>query len=310
MNAKQPSAEIAQWRAATNGHYSSPLRYPGGKQKLGAFFAKTLVENRVRNATFVEPFAGGAGAALYLLHLGAVSAVHLNDVDRAVFAFWYAVTRHNPRLRRDLSTIPITPAEWRRQKTIYRDRASAPLYELGLAALFLNRTNRSGILRAGMIGGNSQKGRWKLDARFDRNRVNERLERIGRFSPVIEVSNEDVRYTDDLSFGSGRRGFVYFDPPYVGKGQDLYVNHFSEDDHDDLCDRIQSIPSSVRWIVTYDDVPVIRTLYRGFVSRKIQLKYSADSYRDGSERMFFADGLSVPTLTEPRRALTIGRRNG
>jgi DNA adenine methylase len=276
------------------GQHSSPLRYPGGKQKLGPYFSKALSENPRRDTIFVEPFAGGAGAALHLLQLDVVRMIHLNDVDRAVFAFWHTITRHNAKLRRDLASLPITLAEWQIQKAIYRRRATAPLYELGLATLFLNRTNRSGILRAGVIGGMSQQGRWKLDARFDRARVIERIQQIGRLASRIELSNEDVRYVDDLTFGARRRAFVYFDPPYVGKGQDLYVNHFSDDDHGDLAYEIISMPSSTRWIITYDDVPLIRRLYRGFVSRKIRLRYTADSYHEGTERMFFADGLAVP----------------
>jgi DNA adenine methylase len=266
---------------------------------LGPYFAEVLELNRVRRSVFVEPFAGGAGAALYLLNQRLVSAIHLNDVDRAVFAFWHTVTRSNAKLRARIATIPVTRAEWIRQKAVYRERARAPLFDLGVATLFLNRTNRSGILRAGMIGGHSQAGRWKLNARFDRSRVLERIERIGRLASAISITNDDVRYVDDLTFGLRDRAIVYLDPPYVSKSQDLYVNHFSEDDHAELADTIRFSPSYLRWIVTYDDASLVRSLYKGYATRTLRLTYTADTHRHGRERMIFSDALHVPRPRNP-----------
>lgn len=293
---------VRSWSQAHPRRYVSPLRYPGGKQRFGPYFAELLRLNRIRRSIFVEPFAGGGGAALYLLNLGLVSAIHLNDVDRAVYAFWHTVTRFNARMLACVSRLPVTKTEWKRQKAVYLARANAPLFELGIATLFLNRTNRSGILRAGMIGGHSQAGRWKIDARFDRSRVLERLEEIGRVASAISVSNEDVRYVDDLTFGIRNRAFVYLDPPYVCKGHDLYVNNFSAEDHGELAAALRFAPQYLRWVATYDDAPLVRALYKGYVMQTIRLAYTADTHRHGTERIIFCDGLLLPDSRGAQRS--------
>src|SRR5690606_17713457 len=122
-------------------------------------------------ARYLEPFAGGAGVGLFLLQSGLVESVVLNDLDRSIYAFWYAVTRRNGALRKLVARTPITVREWDRQKAVQREKSSAPLLELGFSTLYLNRTNRSGILRAGMIGGREQAGNWGLDARFNKTVV-------------------------------------------------------------------------------------------------------------------------------------------
>jgi hypothetical protein len=89
-----------------------------------------------------------------------VESIALNDLDRAIYAFWYAATKRNLALRTLVARTPVTVQEWDRQKAVQREKKSAPLLELGFSTLFLNRTNRSGILRAGMVGGRAQKGKW------------------------------------------------------------------------------------------------------------------------------------------------------
>jgi len=48
---------------------------------------------------------------------------------------------------------PITPEEWRSQRSIYSRGSQNDTFSLGFATFFLNRTNHSGILNGGMIGG-------------------------------------------------------------------------------------------------------------------------------------------------------------
>ena len=68
-----------------------------------------------------------------------------------------------------MGAMAITPAERKRQKKIYAQGLEAGTLGLGFSTFFLNRTNHSGILNGGMIGGKAQTGDWKLDARFNRS---------------------------------------------------------------------------------------------------------------------------------------------
>ena len=56
--------------------FYSPLRYPGGKNKLAKFIAKICVDNDI-NGHYIEPYAGGASVSLYLLIEGKVKKLRL-----------------------------------------------------------------------------------------------------------------------------------------------------------------------------------------------------------------------------------------
>lgn len=273
--------------------YLAPLRYPGGKQRLGKFFENVIELNRMESPIYVEPFAGGAGVALHLLYRSLVRGVHLNDVDRSIYAFWYAATRRNADLIRMIRRCRISVSEWDRQREVQRSKAAASLLELGFSTLFLNRTNRSGILRGGIIGGRAQRGQWKIDARFNKHELISRIEAIGKNSRRITLTNYDCRSIDDLCFGTGTSSLVYFDPPYFHQGRHLYVNHFSEEDHSALAKSIARLRGT-KWIVTYDNSSETRRLYLRFRVRTFSLAHTAARYRIGSELIVASPYLRLP----------------
>ena len=45
----------------------SPLRYPGGKSILSPLLGNFIEINNLLDGIYIEPYAGGAGAALKLL---------------------------------------------------------------------------------------------------------------------------------------------------------------------------------------------------------------------------------------------------
>ena len=169
--------------------YYSPLRYPGGKGKLKTVMKHMLECSGKQGGTFIEPFAGGAAVSLSLLLEGTVSHIVLNDKDKAIFAFWSSILEETDRFINKIYTVPLTIEEWQKQRSILKDKDS-DRFSLGVAAFYLNRTNRSGILSAGAMGGKKQEGKWKLDARFNRNSLAKEL----------------------LQYGSNI--FMYLDPPY------------------------------------------------------------------------------------------------
>jgi DNA adenine methylase len=231
-----------------------------------------------------------------LLQAGLVESIALNDLDRAIYAFWYAATRRNLALRKLVARTPITVKEWERQKAVQREKASAPLLELGFSTLFLNRTNRSGILRGGIVGGRNQQGAWSLDARFNKSVIIERLAALHPY--VSRISLDCVDAVEFLSQSAGRskqRAFAYLDPPYFVKGRDLYLNRLTRDDHGALASYVKE-RLKCSWVVTYDDVHAVRKLYGGYRVRSFGLEYSADSRRKGREVLLASDNLTIPPV--------------
>jgi DNA adenine methylase len=275
----------------------TPLRYPGGKTRLAGFLAHVLDRPGWRGATYVEPYAGGAGAALSLLHSGVVARVVINDLDPCMFAFWRAAVDESSAMLHLLDSAPLTIAEWERQREIYRQRDTANLLELGFATFYLNRTNRSGVMNAGVIGGKEQRGKYKIDARYNKSELRARLEWIGENASRIKVSNLDgldvIR-----KYVSMKKAFSYIDPPYFAKGSFLYLNSFMERDHTALADLLRQARGA-RWILTYDDVPEIRRLYRGMYQGTFHLPYSAHVATRAKERMVLSDAVAALDAVMP-----------
>jgi DNA adenine methylase len=277
---------------------ASPLRYPGGKSGLSDFFGQTIKINRMRDPVYVEPYAGGAGAALELLFSERVSRIVLNDKDRCIFAFWKAILNQTEKFFDLLDSTPVTINEWQHQREIYEHPSRHSQLHLGFATFFLNRCNRSGILvTGGPIGGYDQKGKWKINARFNRAGLRERIERIVLYRDRIEVHNLDALdflRSEVRPITSKRNAcLVYLDPPYYAKGQELYLNSYSHADHVALV-RFLSRSRFFNWVLTYDDVSQIRRLYSHFNPKEIGLTYSAYMRRRGQELLIHDPRLLLP----------------
>ncbi|WP_244849847.1 DNA adenine methylase [Caballeronia sp. SL2Y3] len=282
--------------------YFSPLRYPGGKGKLTPFISRLLRLNGLEDGTYVEPYAGGAAVALELLILGKVRRIHINDLNRSIHAFWRSVLDCPDELCRMIADTPVTISEWQRQRAVQWDDKAGTL-ELGFSTFFLNRTNRSGIVnRGGVIGGLAQTGEWKIDARFNKRDLISRIERIADYSTKITLHNVDAeRLIKRLARSIAKKAFIYLDPPYYQKGQDLYLNYYCHNDHARLASTIAALPSHIRWMASYDNHPEIRALYSSFRQMTYSLSYSAAERYQGSEALIFADGLTIPAACQPMK---------
>jgi DNA adenine methylase len=272
----------------------SPLRYPGGKTQLAPLVIDLLRENDLFYCEYAEPFAGGSGLALQLLLDGYVTKLYLNDIDPSVYAFWSCVLRKTDALCERIQSVCITMDEWHRQREIYRGSRSNIL-DLGFATLFLNRTNRSGIIGGGVIGGKDQAGNYKLDCRFNRVDLANKVRRIAAASDRISLSKLDaLEFVTSVLPKMDKRGLVNLDPPYFGKGPELYTNFYNEEDHRALARAISKIKQ--RWIVTYDDEPVIRSLYGKFRVYASELNYFAQVKRIGTELLVLDPKLRPPAV--------------
>ena len=280
----------------------TPLRFPGGKTKIYPLVEAVLDLNGITGCAYSEPFCGGAGLATKLLVKGKVSKIILNDADPAIYSVWDVIVHHADDLCDFIETVPLSIPEWHRQREIYL-RGMAPSYELGKAAFYLNRTNRSGMLEGGVIGGQSQNGRYKIDARFNRSSLISKVRSIGSLADSIEIYNLDVsEFLENVAAGFSSETLLYLDPPYVAKGPGLYKSSFNEEKHRSVAADIKKY--SGKWMLTYDDNELVRQLYTPspdwpIAVGNVSVRYSATTERKrASEFLALGPGLLMPEKIE------------
>ena len=220
--------------------------------------------------------------------------VLINDISPHVFAFWTSVLSHTDELCRRIRDVPLSVQEWDRQKDIFRRPEEASTIALGVSCFYLNRTNRSGILNGGPIGGRNQKGKWRIDARFNRDNLIRRITKIADCASRIEVTRADaVDFLGERSDGFGEKDLIYVDPPYFDKGRMLYYDAYRPDDHAAVAELLLGLEGP-RWVVSYDDVDTIRSLYAFAPRLQYTIAYCARERTRGREVMFFSKGMAVP----------------
>ncbi|ELQ9311818.1 DNA adenine methylase [Serratia marcescens] len=253
--------------------FITPLRYPGGKGRLGPWLSELLRFNSISGGWYVEPYAGGAGAALFLLMRGYVNHIVINDIDPAIHAFWWSILNRNEDFLHLLEKTDVTMENWYEQKKIIENNNDYEPLAVGFAAFFLNRTNRSGILKGGVVGGKRQNGAYKIDARFNKVKLAERIKNIGKMRTHISLYNLDaIDLIDRVEHKLPKSSLVYLDPPYYIKGSQLYRNHYKHDDHEKIAERVKKLSTPV--LVTYDNCEQIREIYQGEKVREFSFHYS------------------------------------
>lgn len=271
----------------------TPLRYPGGKTKLYSFVRNILTANGLIGETYIEPFAGGAGLALKLLFNNDVRRIVINDFDPAIYSLWHSILNCSDEMKNLIQTTPLSVEEWERQKTIYLAGLNNNQVEYGFSALYLNRTNVSGIIQGGIIGGLNQTGKYLIDARFNRAALCEIISMIAQKREHIILTNMDAKdFLAPPSLNAYRKVFIYCDPPYVQKGSRLYKNSFSKQDHIALFETMQQCRR--KWLVTYDVCDLISQTYHKYRRSTIDIHYSAKAVRTAQEYAFFSDNLILP----------------
>ena len=251
---------------------------------------------------YIEPFAGGAGIAMGLLENGLVSDVVINDLDKGIYSFWRAVLSETDHFLEEIMHVPLKMDEWKRQRNICFNDNRKYSFELGFATFYMNRTNRSGIIKGGVIGGQEQSGNWKLDARFNREALIERIEKIAKKKAHIHLYNKDIgSFVENYVPKYADNGLIYFDPPYFDKGKQLYLNFFNYDDHIRIEKMIRE-KIKYDWIITYDDVPEIAHIYDGYNIKRYDLNYSVSEKRKASEIIIFSKNCVIPNEEELKQS--------
>lgn len=269
-------------------YHFSPLRYPGGKTCIFPFLGNVIKENKLDSVTYVEPFAGGAGAALALLFLEKVDRIVINDLDKAIYSFWVSAIFESEKFIKKIMNTPVDVKEWKKQKKV-NDDLKADIFDIGFSTFYLNRTNLSGVLDARPIGGLEQTGKWKIDARFNKEGLSDRIRQIAEYKNRITVLNEDGLKLIE-KYLNRKDVFIYLDPPYFEKGATLYLNHYQSNNHEALAKKLNENPNSF-WVLTYDDISSIRTLYSERRIVDFTLAYNVREARRGKELLILSDRL-------------------
>lgn len=262
----------------------SPLRYPGGKAKLVPFFKQLIEENNLKGTTYIEPFAGGANVALSLLIDKYVSHIIINDIDKSIYAFWKAILTNTNKFIQKIQECNLTIEEWNKQKEILKNADQHSDLSIAFAVFFLNRTNFSGVIQAGPIGGFAQTGKYKLDARFNKDVLIKKIQTISSYKKHITVTCKDALEVIDTAKAISNC-LIYLDPPYYIQGKRLYMNFYKHTNHATLATRIQKL--KVPFIITYDNVTQIKELYTDLETQEFLINYSAKTHTAASEVMFW-----------------------
>ncbi|MBI0154143.1 DNA adenine methylase [Gilliamella sp. W8128] len=273
-------------------HYS-PLRYPGGKSKFSPHIKNIIETNNIVGCDYYEIYAGGAGVALNLLIDGICKNIHINDADPAVYSFWKSAIYDTENFLRLLNDTPITIDEWYKQKEIINNPLNNSELNLGFSAFFLNRTNRSGILKGGVIGGKKQDGIYRIDNRFKKLDLIKKIQLISSWAKNIFVTNLDAsKLLTQINKTNNKNVFIYLDPPYYVKGQGLYRNYYNHDDHVKIREILDD--AQFHWLVSYDNNENIKEIYKQYRQREYSLNYSAQLKMKAKEIIIYSDSLKIP----------------
>ena len=275
--------------------FLTPLRQPGGKGRMGPWLSELLRHNDISGGCYVEPYAGGAGAALFLLMNGYVDHIIINDLDPAIYSFWWSLLNENENFIELISKTDVTIDNWYKQKEIINNYTAYDQLEVGFATFFLNRTNRSGILSGGVIGGKAQNGKYKLDARYNKEELCSRVKKIGVMRNFIDLFNLDAcELIDRVSNSLPKKSLIYLDPPYYEKGSQLYRNHYKPHDHEIISNKVKAISTPV--IVTYDNCSQIKELYRKENTIEFAFHYSTHLTRPKVTELMIYRNLKIHSI--------------
>lgn len=272
----------------------TPLRYPGGKQKLWPFIAEIVRVNDLVGGSYIEPYAGGAGVAMELLTRGIVSEIHLNDKCPLLFAFWKSVFENTKEFISKIKNCDLNIEEWEKMKKIIKFPSDYAILDIGFAFFYLNRTNFSGIINGGPIGGKNQNGSYKLDARFAKERLYNLVSELSKYRKKVFLYNMDAKVflikTNEIC---KKQHLIYCDPPYYNKGNRLYLNAYKHDEHLEISKILKSLKT--KWIVSYDNAPEILSMYEKEKSFIFDLQYNAKNKYLGKEFFVFSKETICPS---------------
>lgn len=270
----------------------SPLRYPGGKARIFDIASNFIETNELQACQYAEPYAGGCGLALLLLFEGYVDELYLNDIDSSIASLWQCIIDNPQELIQKVKLATFTIEEWKKQKNIQKNKESSNLIDLAFSTLYLNRTNRSGIIKGGVMGGLEQNGKYKMDCRFNKEALIKKINLISKKKEKIHIFNMDaIEFISHVEKLKLKKPLLMVDPPYYNKGQSLYTNFYKHDDHVEVRNKLQS--TDIPWFLTYDNTMEIRELYEKYLQYYFDISFNVANKGKGSELFIVSEHFSI-----------------
>ena len=262
----------------------SPLRYPGGKSRaVSKIVEKYIISNIPESKKVCSPFFGGGSIEIDLAKRG--FRVYGYDAFPPLVDFWQVLLKNPNKLANATEKkLRVSHAKFDEIQEDFRNR-SGKLAKITTATIFylLNRTSYSGTtLSGGMAIDHDKSNHWEIiNPRFNKASI----ERLRNFSVKnLTVNKLDFR----RSILKHKDAFVYADPPYFIGKKKLYGNQgdmqFEQKDHEDLA---KILKKRRCWVLSYNDTPEVRKLYRGFRKIKtldLQWSYGMSNVKSRKEK--------------------------
>jgi len=283
----------------------SPLRYPGSKKRLVLYLCEIIKYNKLNPDVLIEPFAGGGNIALHFLLNQIVNKAIIADKDKLIYSFWNVLFSNPDYLIDFIKKVKVNLNNFYRYKEMARNFENYEEEKLAEACIYLNRTSFSGIMTdiVGPLGGKNQQSQYKIDCRFNKKTLIEKMKYISSLSRNVIVLSFDwkdtIKYAQDWVRNKKRldRLFFYFDPPFFNKANDLYRCYFNKEEHKQLYEEI--ICLNYDWVLSYDNAPEIRRLYSNdkYITMHMEVPYSINSHAKRIEKELIITPLALPKLS-------------
>lgn len=252
----------------------SPYRYAGGKSKLLPQIMEHLDTIVKDSDTYVEPFVGGGSVFLEVVNRYPNKTFYLNDKNYGVASFWSIVTGGNDKCLTDLIKLIDQQPTVNLHDKLRKNKSDDPVMA-AYKSIFFNRCNFSGIESSGMIGGVEQKSKYKIDCRYNSDKIKKKITEINQITRnKVIVSNLDIK---DYHLLWENEYPAYLDPPYMLAGKQLYTKYMEESEHQSLANQLNN---KSNWLLSYDDHSLVRKLYSQHEIIDLSVRYSIDGSKE------------------------------
>jgi len=277
------------------------MRYPGSKMKLLDHILPIIKEYNFD--IFVDVFAGSGSVSLALMQEKKVPGTKpiqyiINDKDYNLYTLWFSIFFHTDELKEKILNYTPKVEDFFQFKTDLsigkcNNNNNNNCIDIAFKKLIIHCISYSGLgtMAGSPIGGINQNSNYKINCRFNPKKICEKIDKIRLYRHSLfnrsETNDGDV-YNEDFSFffenciwESHYKAFFYLDPPYFLKGKDLYQFSFTDDQHKLLAQKLHETKHD--WLLSYDDHPFIRYLYRDCIIQEIPVKYTTNGIVDKVE---------------------------
>ena len=232
-----------------------PLSYIGGKRSL----AKRIIAIFPEHTTYVEAFAGGAQV---FFHKEPSKVEVLNDLDGEIVNFFRVCQSHRDEMLRYFRFCLVS----RKWFDLLKATDPATLTDVQRAAryLYLLKGSFASLVR-------HPNYHWHVvqPPGFNLERLPELIENAHKRLERVQL--ECLPYEEVLRRYDRPATLFYLDPPYFGRS--LYRYNLTSADFEKLAERLRELRG--RFVLSLNDVPEVRTLFRRFHLHEVQLPYTA-----------------------------------